>query len=354
MLLSAAGLWLVSRESSSSGARLGEALAAARVAPLLAAALLGLTAPLLGGTRLWVLGRHLRPGFRWRDGFLAHLYNAFFGGLTPAGMGGGLGQYYRLRRTGLPGSQAVAILAATWVGALSGLVVMGTTAALYLLARSELFAVGGVFRGLLASILVAAAAAFLVVFFPHRVERWLLGRRPRSRLPRWRRWLARAGGRYRRSVSAFVHDGRRAWLLNAACSWLIVLVKCVAGVAVLAALGISAAPASAVARQVLQFAVIYLSPSPGGSGLAELTALGFMTGLVPPALMAAFALLWRTTTAYLAIGVGGIGVAAEQLRHHLRRRGDEPPDRFLRRAAPRPQGADDGEAGPQAARTMGS
>lgn len=299
------------------------AVGRAQVGTLILAVVGGVVALLFGGTRIWLLARQARPGFPWRAGLRTHLYNAFFGGLTPAGTGGGPAQYFVLRQERLTGAQAVAVLSATWVGTLVGLVVMGVASALYLLAVRDLFAVGGVFRGLLATVAVAALSGLVFILSPQRLERALLSggraRQPmRSRIPGWRRRAVRAVGRYRRAVRVFAREARGAWALNVLSSWGIFLAKSMAGVWVLVSLGIPASTLSAMARQLLQFGVIYFSPGPGGSGVAELSTLGFMAGLVPVALLGAYTVLWRGVTSFLQIAVGGVVVAADVARRRVR------------------------------------
>jgi uncharacterized protein (TIRG00374 family) len=149
-----------------------------------------------------------------------------------------------------------------------------------------------------------AAAVVVVTLSPGLFGRSLpfakLARRSRRG-----RGLLRAIDRYRTALNAYVRTGKRALAANAALSWCMFVTRSLIGLAVLAAVGVSADAVSAMARQILQFAIIYVTPSPGGSGVAELSTLGFMAGIVPPVLMASYALLWRAATGYLAMAVGG-------------------------------------------------
>ena len=165
--------------------------------------------------------------------------------------------------------------------------------------------------------LVAAGGGTLFVLFPDRLERMLLARGWRHRAG-WRRRVVRGIARYRKAIRGFARDERAAWLLNAGLSWSMLLVRCGVGVVILAALSVEADALSAVARQVVQFALITVSPSPGGSGVAELSALGLMAALVPTALMTAYAVLWRAATSWVGILAGGGYVATDQLRRRAR------------------------------------
>ncbi len=306
VLFTAAGITLLMWPGSGHERRLVDILRSARPWPLVAAAAFGLSELALGGTRLWLLARHVRPEFRWWDGMRAQLYNVFAAGLTPMQAGGGPAQFFMLRRAGLSTPRAVAVLTATWVGVMSAFLVFGSAGVAYLV-RIGQFAPGTAVRALLVTTLVAVAAALLVTLFPGRLERLLIAATPVRRSRRGRR-VIRAVGRYRRAVRGFARGGRRAWLANVAASWLMLLSKTLVGVSVLAALRIPADTLSAIARQAVQYAAIYVTPTPGGSGVAEVSSIGFMAGVVPQDSMLAYSLTWRAASAYLAIALGAVYV----------------------------------------------
>jgi glycosyltransferase 2 family protein len=52
--------------------------------------------------------------------------------------------------------------------------------------------------------------------------------------------------------------------------------------------------------------VMLVSPTPGGTGVAELTFLGFLREFVPNGLESALALLWRIITYYPYLFIGAI------------------------------------------------
>ncbi len=308
--LTAAGLSVIVRVSSPGQFAVLDVWRNVKILPFLVAIALAGAEAVLGGARVQVLAGHVQSDFRWRDGMLVHFYNAFAAGVTPLQAGSGPAQYYVLRRKGLRASRALAVLAVNWVGSMSGLVVLGVLGFLYLQLGSEDLAIGPVFRGLLITVFAFAAAAVVVILSPGLFG----GSLPFARLAhrsRRGRGLMRAIDRYRTALNAYVRTGKRAVATNAALSWCMFLTRCLIGLAVLAAMGVSADALSAMSRQMLQFAVIYVTPSPGGSGVAELSTLGFMAGIVPPVLMVSYALLWRAATGYLGMAVGGCVVVLD-------------------------------------------
>lgn len=314
-LLAACGVWAVTTLAGGAEGSLTSALARARTGPVLGAALFGVVTVVLGGTRLWVLARGLGDDLRWRDGLRAQLYNVFAGGLTPAGTGGGPAQYWVLTRSGLDGPRTVLLLTATWVGNMMGLVVLAGLSFAYLSTRPGSF-LSGVPASLGGLFLVVATVAAVLLFVPGPLAR-LADRAAR----RWESdGLIRVRDRlreYRESVGLLFREGRGAWLLNAMASWAMVISKCVAGVLVLRALGVTERALSAAARQALQFALIYVTPTPGGSGVAEMSALGVMRDMVPPELLGGYTVLWRATTAWILIAVGAVWIAVEFGRRRI-------------------------------------
>ncbi len=62
--------------------------------------------------------------------------------------------------------------------------------------------------------------------------------------------------------------------------------------------------------QLLLRPILYFAPTPGGSGVSELSYAGFFALFVPKYLVGVSVLLWRIWTSYLGMIWGGIGVAS--------------------------------------------
>jgi uncharacterized protein (TIRG00374 family) len=291
-----------------------DALSGARIGFLVIAALLMLIEFSLGGARFWVLARELKPGFRWWDGLHVFLYLIFAAGLTPMQLGAGPAQYLILRRKGLHAHDTLAVLSVNWVSGLIALVTVAAAGLWYLILDGNV-AVSGLLRGLIAMVGITVLAAIAVTLFPRQITRLLVGIRP-FRRSRGGRKILRAAARYRGAVREFKQNGqgRRAWLFNVAMGFLALLARCLVGVAVLFALGVNADALSVIGRQALQFAVLVVAPSPGGSGVAEVTTIGLMTGVVPGALILSYTVLWRFFTAYMGITVGAMRVGVDLFR----------------------------------------
>jgi uncharacterized protein (TIRG00374 family) len=313
-LLTAGGYAAVRWSAGAESQSIASALAGASVGLLLGALALVCVELGLGGARFWILARELKPGFRWRDGLHANLYLMFAAGVTPMQLGAGPAQYLLLRRKGLHAHDVLAVLSVNWLSSLIALVTLAALGLWYLMLEGNL-ALGGLLQGLIAMLGITALAALAITIFPRQITRVLVGIRY-FRRSRFGHRLLRAGARYRGALREFRNTsrGRWAWRLNIIVSVAAMLTRCLVGVAVLTALGVSADALSVIARQALQFAVMTVAPSPGGSGVAEVTTIGLMTGLVPATLILSYTVLWRFFTAYVAITAGAVRVTVDLFR----------------------------------------
>ena len=302
--------WSVRGEAES----LTEALRAARPGPLVLACLLLVLEFVVGGARFWFLGRRVQPGFRLRDGVRTHLYLMFGAGVTPLQLGAGPAQYMALRIGGLPGVGALAILSVAWLGSLFALLGLAAASLWYLALAGEV-SVGPLLQGLLIAVALLVVVSLVVTLFPRPLGRLLRRARAVADSRPGRRLLSGLDG-YAEAVNGFrdTAAGRAAWLLNISASIAAVLLRCAVGAAVLAALGVDANVISVMARQAIQFAAIVAAPTPGGSGVAEITTIGLMAGIVPASLLVAYTGLWRLFTAYSGILAGVAAVGIDLLR----------------------------------------
>jgi len=323
LLLTAGGFAAV-RWSAGPNENLLRAITGASRSLLLAAAGLVVLEIAFGGARFWSLGRVVHPGFRWRDGIHVNLYMIFWGGVTPMQLGAGPAQYLILRQKGLHAHDALAVLGLNWLGGLLAMLLVGGAGLWYLILDGDVV-LQGLLQGLIGMVGVTILAALAVTFFPRPITRLLVRIRPLRR-GRVGHRILRAIARYRRTLAEFrlTGRGREGWILNLAVSIVSLLLRCSIGVVVLLSLRVQADAVSMIARQAIQFAVMQVAPTPGGSGVAEVTTIGLMTGIVPATLIVSYTLLWRFFTSYAGILIGGVVVM-----------------RDLYKTAPRP------EAGPE-------
>src|SRR5437868_15399520 len=89
-----------------------------------------------GGTRLWVVARHVHPGVRWRDMVIAGGMSAWAAYLTPFQTGAGPTMMWSMGRAGVRFPEAMTSTFMTFVATVAFFALAGPLA-IYLGARSE-------------------------------------------------------------------------------------------------------------------------------------------------------------------------------------------------------------------------
>lgn len=274
---------------------------------------------LLGGLRLHLWVRRFRPGAPYRLALRTYLVNLFAAALSPLGAASGPAQLATLVRGGVPAPQAAAALLLNYVGILSGLLLVGGVAAAYLAARGAWAVRPDGFH----AVLLVAAAGFPALVVPailhpgwggalgDGLAAWgaRLGGRPGAALGRAGAAVRRAIDQYAGAARSVRERGGRTLAAGTALSGTMVLNKSAIGLLLAAGLGFGGPWLEVLARQAVQGFLLYFSPSPGGSGIAEASVPLFMGGVLPQGRWMEFALLWRAATSYLGVATGAVATA---------------------------------------------
>lgn len=274
---------------------------------------------LLGGLRLHLWLRRFRAEAPYRLALRTYLVNLFAAAVSPLGAASGPAQLATLVRGGVPATQAAAALLLNYVGILSGLLLVGGLAAGYLAARGVWV---GRLDGLHAVLLVAAAAlpALLVPAILNagwggalgdRFAAWgaRLGGRAGAALGRAGAAVRRAVDQYAQAARSVRERGGRTLAAGTALSGAMVLNKSAIGLLLAAGLGFGGRWLEVLARQAVQGFLLYFSPSPGGSGIAEASVPLFMGGVLPEGRWMEFTVLWRAATSYVGVATGAVAAA---------------------------------------------
>jgi len=269
----------------------------------------------LGGLRYHVLfdGRILTHVSLWNC-IRANWANIFLGAATPFQTGGGPAQIYLLWRAGASISEALLTSMVTFAGTLV-FFVAASFAALILI-PPELF--GSVAMGLVnTAFIVVGLIAVLVLagmIFPRPslvVLRWiydgLLVHIPVMRRSRERLLGGFAAGvdRFSGSVSTVWRRGKGPLLLMIFLTLVLFSNKFTIGYAVVRALGHDVPYGDFLGLSCVQLFLIYFAPTPGASGVAELSSVWLMARIIPAELLVVYTVLWRFLTTVLGAIIGG-------------------------------------------------
>ena len=274
-----------------------------------------------GGTRLWVLTRHIHPPARLGSSIVAGGIATWAGYLTPAQTGSGPLMVYAMKRSGVPIPEAVIATFMSFVATVIFFAVAGPLAILFGAGRSlqrhgvlgtgfSLFDLFNLSLGVF--VVLGVLMAFAMIFpglanrIAHAAVRWFEAHGS----PRMAKAATRLRGgvdRAHECVVAYMNPrGFLALGLSVLLSAPSHANKLLAGYVVLRMLGIRANFVDVLLLQTLITFLLYFAITPGGSGLAELVSAAVMSIYVPRALTPSYILLWRVTVSYLTVMVGSV------------------------------------------------
>lgn len=272
-----------------------------------------------GGTRLWVVARHVHPGVRWWDMVLAGGMSAWAGYLTPFQTGAGPMMMWTMRRGGVRLPEAMTSTFMTFIATVAFFAIAGPMAIYAGAGRSlaQHNVVLGIsyydlFRTSLTIFGIIGAFMLVAMVFPDRLRNgvhWLAtrlehrSRRVAARIEHLREGIDRA----HECMVAF--GSPKGWL---ALFWAVILSgpshanKLLAGYAALRALGIHANFVDILLLQTFITFLLYFAPTPGSAGLAEFLSAAVMQIYVGPAQLPSYTLIWRLINSYATVAVGSL------------------------------------------------
>ena len=268
----------------------------------------------LGGLRNHVFIREIRPGMRFWTSFRANISNVFMGAMTPSQTGGSPAQVFVYYRNGLSIGEGLSIIVVNYLATIIFFIVS---------AVFGLRVLSGLGSGTVITLVAIAFGLFslqlvLFLFFlwrPELVEKllravsvWLA-----KRLHFASRTIRRASGRLVEELEEF-HDACQLFLRRKPSIFLksfgltavLYFNKFLLAFLVMRGLGIDGSLLQVVAIQALIVFILYFAPSPGGSGIAELTTGALMARMVPIARLGVFTAIQRFFFLYLPAGVGAV------------------------------------------------
>ena len=272
-----------------------------------------------GGLRLWVCTRYVHPGVRLRDMILAGGFGAWGAYLTPFQSGSAPMSMWVMKRAGVPvpvalssifvtfiatvGFFAIAGPLAVWLGAGKSLAQHGLVLGITLY---DLFKTSLTIFGILGLLMLTA------VVFPgagkHVIQR--LAVRIARRSPRAAAGMEKLTGGVDRAHDCMVAFGSPRGLLTLLLAIIISAPshanKLLAGYVTLRVLGIPADFTDILLLQILISFLLYFAPTPGASGLAELTSAAVMSLYVPREMTPSYTLIWRFINSYATVIVGSL------------------------------------------------
>jgi uncharacterized protein (TIRG00374 family) len=283
----------------------------------------------ISGARILLFARKVHAPITFGACWRSCLVHVFLAGVTPSQTGGAAAQVYVLYAEGMSVMDSTVTL---FVGGFITTVIVLLAGATMLLVQPEMIAPE------LRTLAVIAFGVYVLILFgilltlthPHRFKRIVHG--ILSRIPRVRDMLSKRHveqrifdsiDRYHDLMTGFFLRGKLVFTIGLLLTALIYVNKFLIGWVVVRGLGLEAGVWQMLFLQIIPLLVFYFSPTPGSSGLAEVSTMAAMAPVVPPSYQAAYVILWRFFTLIINMIIGA-GVVMSYISGRRGRRHAEP------------------------------
>lgn len=248
--------------------------------------------------RLFILSRAMGLRYSFMYGYIVSLINTFGATVTPAHVGGEVLSVYTLMRKGGKLHKVMSVVTMkTLTGASFFILALPLTA--YALFKNPSQA-----KDLLELIIVVLAITGTIYLF----VRVFLKRSPSN--GKLTTKIKNTLKRYAVTMRIFLRD-KKSYILGAIVSSVLLYISFLSvGVFLVKAFHVKVDAVSVFFNQLFLVYAIFVSPTPGGSGVGELGALSAFSPFLEPFLLGIFALLWRFFSQYLSALIGGVLLSA--------------------------------------------
>ena len=265
----------------------------------------------LGGFRyrLFFNGKQLPFVSQW-DCMRSNWANISMGAVTPFHSGAGPAQLYIWWRKGASLTDGMLVTMINFVATLVFFMLSSIAALIWLPENlfGDNFTV--VFRTGFSVVVLVVTVSILIMLFPQAglgLIRNFLGILPLGEVRR-QKILLKAEGELRRFHDGFrniLRENKRGLVLTVLATIWLYFNKYVIGFTIVTAMGLNVPFDVFVGLQIIQLLLLYFAPTPGASGLAELSTVWLMEKLMPQSMLLIYAVFWRLTLTILPAVIGG-------------------------------------------------
>jgi uncharacterized protein (TIRG00374 family) len=268
----------------------------------------------LGALRNHVFFMKLAPGLRYAVSFRANLANIFLGAVTPSQSGGGLAQLYVYHRAGISVGKSISVSVLNYLATLVFLV-LAAGLSLCLLKSSMTLILLDLIIFCFAVFAVQLAFFVLVILKPAFSIRLIqaIANRFCCWLPRFESRIRRASDILLSEMAAYEDSCRLVMRYHPQILILSVLLTCALyldkfclAYFVMRGLGTSGPMVQVLCIQALVLFICYFSPSPGASGVAEVSIAVLMSEVMSENVLGIFSILQRFFLLYVPVTLGAV------------------------------------------------
>jgi len=279
----------------------------------------------LMGYRVFVFASKMSDRVGFWDCFKANLANTCVGAITPSQTGGWAGQLYILYRSGVSLAGGATITVITF---LSTLIFFLFSALFVIVFDSQLFK--GKMIPLMEYCLVMFGIALVIFILLLLKPHFALSTLSRFSSSRFIKFNHRIHGLFQKlmlKLGHLIHDykvytelfikrGKGTLFLGVFITFILYFNKFLTAYVIARALDDGTGFWNVIFIQILLTFISYFSPTPGGSGISELSSTFLMNSIMRQGTSHLFTPIWRFSTTYLELLVGGI-IIVFQLRKDI-------------------------------------
>jgi uncharacterized protein (TIRG00374 family) len=245
--------------------------------------------------RLFILARAMNLRYSFSYGYLVSFINTFGATITPAHVGGEMMSLYTLSRKGGRLHKVMSVVVMKTLTGMAFFIFLSPLLVYYFYKHTQeavkLFI-----------ILVVLGLLSLLVY---KVFKYLFDRskdQNQSLMLKVKYTLKR----FIIVSRLFLRVKKKHIFLAALSSMLLYVCFLLSGAFLLSAFEPSVSFSKAVLSQIALLYAIFLSPTPGGSGVGEVGGLEVFSGFLPAYMLGSFVILWRFITQYMSAIIGGV------------------------------------------------
>jgi len=245
--------------------------------------------------RLFILARAVNLRYSFSYGYLVSFINTFGATITPAHVGGEMMSLYTLSRKGGRLHKVMSVVVMKTLTGIAFFIFLSPLLVYYFYKHTQeavkLFV-----------ILVVLGLLSLLIY---KVFKYLFDRSKEQN----QSLMLKVKYTLKRFIIVsrlFLRDKKVHILLATLSSILLYVFFLLSGAFLLSAFEPSVSFSKAIFSQIALLYAIFLSPTPGGSGVGEVGGIEVFSGFLPAYMLGSFVILWRFITQYLSAIIGGV------------------------------------------------
>ncbi len=275
----------------------------------------------ISGIRIYFIMKVINPRIKMLTSIKAAYANIFLGAATPSQTGGGVAQIYFISRDKIPISQASGGSIMCFVCTLLFLVLALISTSLF---HSPTMGHSLQIMMKSASITVAITAMIFIfsLLFTHSINNLKFSlfthfkskgiiKDQQGKIENWLKKFAVGLVECRESILIMCRRGKLAFFKGVVITCMIFAIRFVIPYFIIIGLGGNAYIVEVMYVQLFITLISYFSPTPGASGLVEISSLLLMASLVDNPLVPVYTFLWRLCTLYINCTIGGLLLCQE-------------------------------------------